>query len=113
MHAALLWRYIRDGEDTLKVFFQSKNPRALFVDSFIQQLNDDINTVGILTTECQEGHKFEKRVRTIAFCMFNMFAKNYVQERNNELHEKRRRSKVEKAAQKRDKCTMKETKANG
>ena len=45
--------------------------------------------------------------------MFNMFAKNYVQERNDELHQQRRRSKVEKAAKKRDKCLMKQTKANG
>ena len=113
MHAALLWKYIRDDENILKAFFQSKNPRALFVDSFIQQLKDDTNTAGILTAECEKGHKFETRVRTIAFCMFNMFAKNYVQERNDELHAQRRRSKVEKAAKKRDKCSMKESKANG
>ena len=79
----LLWRYIRDDEDTLKAFFQSKNSRALFVDSFTQKLKDDTNTAGIRTAEWEKGHKFEKRVRTIASFMFNLFVKNYVQERNN------------------------------
>ena len=45
--------------------------------------------------------------------MFNMFSKNYVQDKNNELHAEWKRSKVEKAARKRDQCKMKEQKVNG
>ena len=59
---------------------------------------DDTDTGGILTAEWEKGHKFEKRPRMIAFCISNMFAKKYLQERNNEWHEKLRTSKVKKAA---------------
>ena len=111
MHASLLWGFIRREKKILDAFLLSLNPRDLFVEVFIQQLQDDFNTTNILKVECEKGHKFQSSVRTIAFSMFNLFAKNYAQEQNDELHAQRKRSSVEKAAKKRDPYKMKEKKA--
>ena len=113
LHTSLLWRQIRGDENIWKLFLNSRNSRALFVGLFLDKLNEDENTVGMLTTECKKGHRFEVHAKSIAHGMFNMFAKNFATEKNNELHALRRRSKVDKEEKKRDQCQMKEKKVNG
>ncbi len=110
MHASHVWRFISKDSNLMKLLLNSTNSRALFVEVFLQQLEDDSNTNGMLEVECENGHSFKEYVRTIGYSMFNMFAKNYCQECKDEIHAARKRSNVDEDESKRDPCKMKEKK---
>ena len=114
MHAADLWKHIRSHEDLKSTLFTSVNSRALFIEAFVLLLEDGVETNKIMKVSCSKGHLFKHSVRTIATCMFNLFAKNITKEYNDEIHAQRKRIKAvaAKEGEKRDKCSMKKKKLN-
>ena len=41
VHASHVWRFIENDSHLLKTMFEARNARALFIEIFVQQLQDD------------------------------------------------------------------------
>jgi len=90
LHAAELYRFITEDEQLLKELVTSKNSMELFAEVFLSKLEELDNTNGILLIKCSSKHVFKHHARCIATVMFNLFAKNLVNECNNEIHKERK-----------------------
>ena len=86
VHASCLSQYIFKNEDVKKSLLGTQNPREVFIESFLIILRNDDNLLKLLDIECTKGHDQEKSIRRIAFTIFNISAKNYVSELNDEIN---------------------------
>ena len=91
LHAAELYRFIKEDESLRRLLISATNSRCLFTDVFISKLEEDDYTKKILSAECESKHPFKSHVLRIAPVMFNLFATNYATEKNNEIHNARKR----------------------
>ena len=93
-----------DADDDLKKSMRgAKNSRDLFISAFKEKLMEKQETLQLFSLKCTNGHKMDHCIERLAFTMFNIRAKNYVSERNDELHKNAKR----KSATKRDSSSMK------
>jgi hypothetical protein len=90
LHALQLKALIFDGGDVQKLFLQSGSPKNVFVQCFIEMLQQEA-TEALLMHTCAENHKFEEFVPKIAARIFNIFSKNFVAELNDKIHLTRKR----------------------
>ena len=114
MHASDLFRYIISDEVLKKDLLKSVNQRALFVEVFLDKMEEQESTYSILEIQCKEKHSFLKHTKHISVAMFNLFAKNFISECNSKIHASRKRTSkdqdeenTEPEEKKRDKCAMK------
>ena len=108
IHISDLLQYIRQQPKLLEYLYSCGDSRAVFTESFLYKLQDSDETVSLLKATCSKGHDFKDFIRKVASSMFNMVAKNMVQEINNEIHASRKRaSKEEGEETKRDATSMK------
>ncbi len=112
LHAAELYRFIKDDYLLRKKLIGSRNSRSLFVEVFIRKLDEFDHTKKILSAQCQSKHDFRTHVRHVTTVMFNLFAKNLAAELNNVIHQSRKRKGVdeESVEGKRDMSNMKSKK---
>ena len=108
IHISDLLQYVRRKPQLLQYLYSCGDSRAVFTESFLYKLQDSDETISLLKATCDKGHDFKEFIRKIASSMFNMVAKNIVQEINNEIHTSRKRtSKEEDGEIKRDSTSMK------
>ena len=74
------------------------------------KLDEYNETSTILHTTCEEKHRFENYIRQISASIFNLFAKNVINEINDKIHKDRKRDKVSSEEEKRDKSSFKQKK---
>ncbi len=92
VHASSLNRYIFKNEDIKKSLLATKNPRDTFIECFLKILENDDDASGLITMKCAKGHTNSKYLQRVAFTIFNINAKNYVSELNDQIHLTRKRA---------------------
>ena len=99
VHAAAFFKYIKSKEYIFNILINASNPRSVFSSLFMKKIEDNDETAALLNNECPQ----------IAMKIFNIVAKNFINERNDNIHKERKR-KVNSKLNKRDKYTMKQQK---
>ena len=98
-HAWIMWCFIRDNKDIKAELMKSDNQRNLFVESFVQKIDEFESTKCISDSTCSKGHPFRPFIKRIAIAMFNCFAVNVQNEANSVIHaEKKRKVGTEKSS---------------
>ena len=108
LHATELYAYIKDDPFLQKELISSKNSRSLFVEVFVQKLEEFDCTKKILDIQCASKHSFRAHCLHLATVMFNLFGKNLAAEYNNIIHKERKRAGV--VEEKRDLTNIKSKK---
>ena len=106
VNATVLYSYIKNDDDLMKSLLATENPRDTFMDCFLKLTNTDELSAELLKVECAQKHSHRKHLQRTAFTIFNISAKNYANQRNNEL----RAQKTAKENAKREKQPRKTTK---
>ena len=106
IHASDLFQYIKKERYLMEKLMSSSNARLLFVEIFLNKLEEMDNS--ILLAQCEHQHQFSDFVLHIASVMFNLFAKNIEAECNSSIH--RERKKMGRSEEKRDTSFVKEKK---
>ena len=103
VHASCLYNFIFNDENLQKTLLCTHNPRKTFVESFMCMIKNDDNSASLLSIECKNGHKHKNHLRRVAFTIFNISAKNYASEINDQAQKKKAtkdKSKRSKSARK-------------
>jgi hypothetical protein len=81
----------------VEILFQPNiSAQKLFSVSFLKYLESAENTrQQFIQFECLEGHKFSKSLELLSRKFFNVVSKNFVSEKNSEIHAKKKRQLVE------------------
>ena len=91
-----MWCFIRDNGEVKDALMKTVNPRSVFVESFMNKLEEFEATKPIFEARCNNHHPFQPFIRRIATAMFNCFAKNMVNERNSAIHAEKTRKTIDK-----------------
>ena len=67
-----------------------RNPRNVFVKCFTVKITSCRDTAPLGNIKCKNGHLFINMIKIVAQKIFNVGAKNYVNERNSEIHAARK-----------------------
>ena len=96
VHAVQLRKLLFDGHEMEKLFLGTVHPQKVFVQTFVLQMRNDLDTENIMEQQCESGHAFGDFVPKIAHCAFNIFSKNFVSDKNDKIHEARKRKSTDK-----------------
>ncbi len=107
----LLWdmyQKIKNQRSLSQLLYQPNiSSQKVFSETFIKYLNSCENTRSeYLLSECEEGHSFTDSLIRLARKFFNVVSKNYVSNKNSEIHAKKKR-KLEDDSTKRNCSTLK------
>ena len=108
-YAAPFFKYIKSKEYIFNMLINASNSRSVFSSHFMKKIEDNDETAALLNDECRSNHSFRLLVPQIAMKIFNIVAKNFINERNDNIHKERKR-KVNSKLNKRDKYMMKQQK---
>ena len=92
-HAWTMWCYIRDNEDVKQFFWDTRNQKCFFVESFIRNIEEVESINPIFVAKCSKGHDFRPLIRRIAGSLFNCAAANRAKEMNSIIHAEKKRIK--------------------
>lgn len=96
VHAVHLRKLLFDGHTLEKLFLATEQPQKVFVQAFVLQMRNDLDTENIMEQQCEIGHPFGNFVPKIAHCAYNIFSKNFISDQNDKIHEARKRKKDDK-----------------
>ena len=103
VHAAALFAYIFKDTDIRNALLATSNPRNTFIESFKMIFERSDLASPLLKIKCSKGHSHVRYIQRTAFTIFNISAKNYASQLNDELRDKQ----TEKRNEKRNKAKMK------
>ena len=92
VHAASLYTRI----SLRKSFLSTSNPRATFIECFVKLIESDEMSAPLLRIKCIPGHSRNKQIRRTAFTIFNISAKNYASNLNDDLRNHNELKRLEK-----------------
>ena len=92
VHAWSLYHSIKDSNDAFNLLLSSSNPRTLFTEFFITILEDNDSMTETLKTSCGNGHTFLTFAKRAVSTFFNLMAKNYVSNMNDQIHAGKKRT---------------------
>ena len=91
-HASALLKYIKNTDYLHKYLMEASSPRDMFITAFLKKLEENNDTKPLLSIKCPSGHPLTRCISRVAFSIFNINAKNYVAEMNDEIHRSNKRS---------------------
>ena len=106
VHAAAFFKYIKSKE-YISNMINGSNPRSVFSSLVMKKIEDNDETAALLNNECNQP--FRLLIPQIAMKIFYIMAKNFINERNDNIHKERKRE-VNSKLNKRDKYMMKQQK---
>ena len=80
LHASSLYHFIFNDSDHRTSLHNCHNPRGVFIGTFVALAEGDKCAAKLLEIKCNLGHSHRNNISRIAFTMFNVTAKNYVEE---------------------------------
>ena len=100
VQASTMLKFVNDNDYLRKSLMESKNPRDLFVAAFMMKLGEKEETEQLFQSTCKVGHNLRKYISRVAFTMFNVRAKNYASEKNDEIHKSQKNDEIHKSQKK-------------
>ena len=88
VNATALYSHISKDTELWKSLLATENPRETFIESYLRLTENDEISSELLKVKCSEGHSHIKHLRRTAFTIFNISAKNYASQKNDELRVK-------------------------
>ncbi len=86
---ALIWSFyneIQASSETHAFLMTTQTPRLVFTQSFTSMCKSSEKTASLIESVCSSGHKHGAILDKMANKLFNMFAKNIVNEANSAQH---------------------------
>ena len=93
VHAQDFFDQIFKNEDVKSVFMKFKKSREVFVKAFTELITSCPDTAPLSNIKCKKGHHFTKMLIIVGRKIFNIGAKNYVNETNSKIHEARNKKR--------------------
>ena len=93
VHAQNFFDQIFKNEDVKSVFMKFKKSREVFVKAFTELITSCPDTAPLSNIKCKKGHHFTKMLIIVGRKIFNIGAKNYVNETNSKIHEARNKKR--------------------
>ena len=85
VNATVMYNYIRNDNELFKSLLATENPRDTFIECYLSLTENDSNSSELLKVKCSKGHLHDKHVRRTAFTVFNISAKNFAAQKNDEI----------------------------
>ena len=92
VHAWSLYHSIKDSNDAFNLLLSSSNPRTLFTNFFITILEDNDAMTETLKPSCGNGYTSLTFAKRAVSTFFNLMAKNYVSNMNDQIHVGKKRT---------------------
>ena len=90
-HSWSLYQSIVNNDNSKNVLLASHNSRETFIEVLIQKLDQNESSRKLLEIKCQKTHYFKDHIKKAGQTMFNLFAKNLINDRNSAVHQTRKR----------------------
>ena len=90
-HSWSLYQSIVNNDNSKNVLLASHNSRETFIEVLIQKLDQNESSRKLLEIKCQKTHYFKDHIKKAGQTMFNLFAKNLINDRNSAIHQTRKR----------------------
>ena len=91
-HARALYLKLTETDETKKLLISSTtNPRSAYVEVLSRKLEISGNTADLIKIECKKGHAINTHLKKLGTIMFNLFAKNLVNEENSKIQASKKR----------------------
>ena len=87
LHSWSLYSYIMEQQELSRKLMASPNPRSVFVNVFLKQIEMSNCTEELITERCRLGCQFKDKLEQIAVATFNLKARNYVSDANDQIRD--------------------------
>ena len=87
VHAQECFDQIFKDQETRSILLKYRFPRKVFLRAFSEKISCCEDTAPLANIKCENGHQFTKMLQTAALKIFNIGAKNYVNDINSKLHD--------------------------
>ncbi|XP_071745440.1 uncharacterized protein mRpS7 isoform X4 [Lepeophtheirus salmonis] len=87
LYAYSMLSYITATPEEKDSLLGTPNPRASFVATFIDRMQDSLNSdiIAVVGVKCKEGHSWSAFLQIISFAMFNVMGKNLSAKQNDDI----------------------------
>ena len=76
-----------EQQELSRKLMASPNPRSVFVNVFLKQIEMSNCTEELITERCRLGCQFKDKLEQIAVATFNLKARNYVSDANDQIRD--------------------------
>ena len=87
VHAQECFDQVFNSHEARKMLLRCKNARRVFQTAFTEKISMCNDTAPLAHIKCNNGHQFIKILNVASLKIFNMGAKNYVNDTNSKLHD--------------------------
>jgi hypothetical protein len=101
MHAFIFFQEIFDEGEVQQLILSFPKPRDVFVRAFLNRVQTDERTAGLVSVKCQNGHDILPVLKNAVTRFFNVMSKNFISKVNDTLHAERKRGAPSQSSQNR------------